>query len=534
MKPKLARLLKSDLAACFVGGDDDALLLFARQCGAAASPHAPQLLASSEVLPAAVDPPGAPPTPPLRPLRALGRGAFAVVTLACGGCCGGLGGGGPGRARCGCAPLAVKQLDAAALYGALGGGGAGLAHYALRELRCLRIAAAGAGAGARFLARFLGARRSRCGRWLYLLSEFCPGGTLLDALRARGGALPPWVARAHAACALAALAALHRVGVAHRDVKPSNIGVGADGFARLLDFGFARTFGGGGAPAAALLQQQRQPPPPPPAALAAADAAWRAHAAAGRARCLGATESAALLAHAAAAGGGSDDAPPAQARARSSSLLGSTHHMAPEVGAAEGADWGADVWALGVTLFELLTGLAPCLSGAPAWAGDAGSGAGRGSGGGLEAAAPAAPPEALVAALPPAAAATAAGAFILATLAPAGERPSAEALMGHPFFASPLPPGAAGGAGAWAGAVDWGALCAGATSAPPPPAPPPAPPPPCCAGAPAAAAGGWGAGTWRAGGGDGGDGGDGDDGALPFDDPLLVAAEFGTCGGVLE
>ena len=72
----------------------------------------------------------------------------------------------------------------------------------------------------------------------FLVVEFLPGGTLADRLRE--GPVPAPAAVAITAKLAAALAALHRAGYLHGDVKPSNIGFTGDVSPKLLDFGLAR------------------------------------------------------------------------------------------------------------------------------------------------------------------------------------------------------------------------------------------------------------------------------------------------------
>eukprot|EP00741_Cyanophora_paradoxa_P006964 tig00001065_g6737.t1 len=84
---------------------------------------------------------------------------------------------------------------------------------------------------------------------LFLLTELCPAGTLADALRARADAGRRFTAGEAAAVGAAvarALAYLHsrQPRVVHRDVKPENVLLGADGEWRLADFGSAVALGG--------------------------------------------------------------------------------------------------------------------------------------------------------------------------------------------------------------------------------------------------------------------------------------------------
>src|SRR5215469_6799767 len=73
---------------------------------------------------------------------------------------------------------------------------------------------------------------------LYLVMELIDGCTLGDLI-AEQGPLPVGWAAAIAAQVAAVLAAAHERGVVHRDIKPQNVMLTADGTAKILDFGVA-------------------------------------------------------------------------------------------------------------------------------------------------------------------------------------------------------------------------------------------------------------------------------------------------------
>ncbi|MFE0679006.1 serine/threonine-protein kinase [Streptomyces sp. NPDC058867] len=129
-----------------------------------------------------------------------------------------------------------------------------------------------------------------------IVMELVDGPSLDDVIRERGG-VDPYEAAAIGAEVMDALAAAHRAGVLHRDVKPGNILLDRSGRVVLTDFGIATMEDPGDGSATHLT--------------------------------------------------------------RSGELVGSLDYLAPE--RARGADPGpaSDVWALGATLYAAVEGTAP-------------------------------------------------------------------------------------------------------------------------------------------------------------------------------
>lgn len=151
-----------------------------------------------------------------------------------------------------------------------------------------------------------------------LVLEFLPGGTLAD--RIRTSRLPPQAVMTLGRDMAGALHHLHRAGLLHRDVKPSNIGFAADGVPKLLDFGLAR-----------LLTRV------PDAAL----------------------EPDAVTATASARLALQNAQPGRSSAATRGNLAGTIAYMSPEAIALAAPDPSFDLWSLAVTLFEAATGTNP-------------------------------------------------------------------------------------------------------------------------------------------------------------------------------
>jgi serine/threonine protein kinase len=447
----------------------------------------------------------------LRPLRPLGDGAFGRVWLA---------ERVPRASDALASPphptpptsshplVAVKQLSLRELAAAR------QTHRASRELRALQLlcgkrpssSSVPPHRGDPFLCRFEGAAALPSRGYLFLLLEQCPGGSLLDVLRAgargerdedgqpqggSGGAPPAPVhvcrglpisrARTHLACLLLALAAVHARGIAHRDVSLDNVLVGADGFPRLCDFGFARSFATRpsssrkaffGALCGCEGEEETADPRSGRARTSGAGALPSPAPGIRPTRFHSPAESAIHLAASREGDPSSSPSSPAPppspsllshpSRARAFSVVGSIPYMAPEVSATDGHDEAADVWSLGVLAAELLTGVSPFTRRTVAEP-EGGEGEGEEKGATENslivarraAAADYTLPEDLASVCPEAAA------FVRAALCPdPAARPSVSALLDHPLFACALELRGVGGVGVQERLppIDWRAL----------------------------------------------------------------------------
>jgi predicted Ser/Thr protein kinase len=133
----------------------------------------------------------------------------------------------------------------------------------------------------------------------YLVMELVEGPTLAE--RIKEGAIPLEEALATAGQIADALEAAHEKGVVHRDLKPGNIKVKADGTVKVLDFGLAKM---GGTP---TVHGDQSPT-----------------------LTMGETEA--------------------------GMILGTASYMSPEQAKGKTVDQRADIYAFGVVLYEMLTG----------------------------------------------------------------------------------------------------------------------------------------------------------------------------------
>jgi dienelactone hydrolase len=134
----------------------------------------------------------------------------------------------------------------------------------------------------------------------YLVTEFVDGGTLRDW--ARAAARDPQAIVDLLLGVGDALATAHDRGIVHRDVKPDNILVSTEGYAKLADFGLAKLF-----------------------------------------------EHSAAAAHTTMIG----------AETQTGVVMGTVGYMSPEQAAGRGVDARTDMFSFGVVLYELLSGRRP-------------------------------------------------------------------------------------------------------------------------------------------------------------------------------
>ena len=125
----------------------------------------------------------------------------------------------------------------------------------------------------------------------YLIMEYVKGQTLKEVIQEKGRLSAP-VAAQITIRILSALQHAHQNGIIHRDIKPQNILVHADGHIKVADFGIARM-----------------------------------------------ANSSTLT--------------------RGDSVMGSVHYFSPEQAQGKGTDVTSDLYSVGVTLYEMLTGRVP-------------------------------------------------------------------------------------------------------------------------------------------------------------------------------
>ena len=75
---------------------------------------------------------------------------------------------------------------------------------------------------------------------LFMMLEVVPGGELFAFLQKRGGYVPTKHARFISACVVSVFEYIHSKDICYRDLKPENLMIDAEGYIKMVDFGFAK------------------------------------------------------------------------------------------------------------------------------------------------------------------------------------------------------------------------------------------------------------------------------------------------------
>ncbi|HEU5055548.1 MAG TPA: protein kinase [Kofleriaceae bacterium] len=172
------------------------------------------------------------------------------------------------------------------------------------------------------------------GRWrerTYIVMELVEGWRLSDVAAARPLSIPAALSLCRQAAE--ALAAAHERGILHRDIKPDNLMVTADGRVKILDFGVAKLF-------------VNHPTPVPGPMTAPERDVWNVLTQPGWPEAQRADDQ-----------GGTPE------MTRVGALLGTPSYMSPEQASGRGYEARSDIYSLAIVLYELVTQVRPLVRG---------------------------------------------------------------------------------------------------------------------------------------------------------------------------
>ncbi|KAF9275415.1 hypothetical protein BGZ68_010816, partial [Mortierella alpina] len=208
--------------------------------------------------------------------------------------------------------------------------------------------------------------------YLYLVMEYVIGGDL-SSLLAVFGSFDEDMAKMYIAECVLALEYLHSNGITHRDLKPDNMLVNAEGHLKLTDFGLSRItvpdqndmFSWQEYKTPSLNRRHMTRPPPSLSSKGKRGSSKNKEVSPPTSRSAESPTLTAAASSAAASTTTTSGRAARRHRGSSKALLGTPDYLAPELLLGIGHGAAVDWWSLGVCLFEFLTGYPPFMDEAP-------------------------------------------------------------------------------------------------------------------------------------------------------------------------